>query len=446
MNRDAPIYYVSAVLDSARSEGVRLEGINSRITSIKYEDEERKADKLTLTLDNYDLAMYDEPAFKKGLILDVKWGYAGSMAPARRCVVQSLKGGLTVNVEALAESILMNKRVRSRSFTNVRRSDVVRQIAREQGFADDAILIQDSSIVYPEIAQARMTDAQLVKRLADLEGFEFYVDHDGFHWHERRLDQAPTHTLRWFTDRTGEILSFDLDNDITAKKARRRQRGRDPLERTEHEGEASDTSDTNAISLGESIEVIDPEAVSYSSREATQADVRAASEDVEPTSAQDAETAATEARARFRQGKLTAIKLKLTVRGDPLIQAKQIVKVEGLGQRISGLYYIKKVTHEINGSGFKQTLECVSDGSGGHARRSRLGDLELPSRGIPTRGNARADVSDDVAEAMRHGALNEEQILDPETGRYATIYRNTGGRVVARRTNGGRIVAIEGGS
>lgn len=440
INRDAPIYFVSAVLDSARSDGVRLNGINSRIIALKYEDNERKADKLTLTLDNYDVAMYDEPAFKKGLILDAQWGYVGNMVPARRCVVQTIKGGLTVTVEALAKSILMNKRVRSRVFTNVRRSDVARAIAREHGYGDESIIIQESGVVYPEIAQARMTDAQLVKRLADLEGFEFYVDHDGYHWHERRLDQPVAHTLRWFTDRSGEIQNFDLDNDITAKKARRRQRGRDPLERAEIEGEGSDSTDTNSVSLGETIETIDPESIRFNPREATESDVRAASEDVEPTSAQDAETAQIEARGRFRQGKLVAIQLKLTVIGDPLIQAKQIIKVEGLGQRISGLYYIKAVTHQIDASGYKQTLSCVSDGSGGHARRSVLGDLELPSRGLPTRGNARS-VEADVNEAVEHGALQEVQVLDPETNRYNTVYRNSNNRVVARRTSSGRVVA-----
>lgn len=445
MNRDAPIYYVRAVLDSSRSEGVRLDRINERILSVKFEDNERKADKLTLTLDNFDVAMYDEPAFKKGLILDVQWGYAGNMAPARRCVVQSIKGGLIVTVEALAQSILMNKLVRSRVFTNMRRSDIVRQIAREHGYSDETTIIQDTRIVYPELAQARMTDAQMIKSLADLEGYEFYVDHDGFHWHERRLDQPIAHTLRWYTDRTGEIQSFDLDNDITAKKARRRQRGRDPLEGQEIEGEGSDSSDTNAVSLGETIEVIDPESISFSSREATEADVRAASEDVEPTSAQDAESAQTEARGRFRQSKLVAIQLKLNVIGDPLLQAKQVVKVEGLGQRISGLYYVKAVTSTIDSSGFKQILSCVSNGSGGLARRSRLGDLELPSRGLPTRGNARS-VEDDVNTALEHGALQEVQVLNPETNRYETVYQNSTGRAVARRTSSGRVVTTGGNS
>ncbi len=220
--RDAPLYYVRAVLDGTQSEGVRLDRINSRILSLKYDDEESKADKVSLTLDNYDIAMYDEPAFKKGLILDVQWGYAGNMAPARRCVVQSMKGGLTVTVEGLAKSILMNKLVRSRSFTNMRRSDVVRQLARDAGYDDASIDIEDTPAVFPEIAQARMTDAVLIKRLADLEGFEFYVDHTGFNWHQRRLEQAPIRTLRYFTDRSGEIQTFDIDNDITAKKGRKK--------------------------------------------------------------------------------------------------------------------------------------------------------------------------------------------------------------------------------
>jgi phage protein D len=423
--RDAPLFYVRAVVDEASSDGVRLDRINERVISMTFSDEERKADKFTLTLDNRDLAMYDEPAFKQGLILDVTWGYPGNMCPARRCVVQSIKGGLTLTVEAVATSILMNKIVRNVNYTNVRRSDVVRELARRAGYGADFIEIEETPIVYETIVQARMTDAQMMKRLSTLEGFEFYVDHLGLHWHSRRIDQTPQRTFRYFTDMTGEIQTFSIDNDITAKKAKKRTRGRDPLNRTDHESSSSDNEDTDGESLGEIVDYVDPETATYT----TAAERRTASEDVSPTSAQDAGTAARENRGRFRAGKLVAIQLKLTVVGDPQTLSKTVVRVEGLGQRISGLYYIRKVVSKV-GTGFTQELELISNGTGGHARRSRLGDLELPTRGVPTAGN----VANDVDRAVDAGALAQEQVLDPETGRYTTVYRSTSsGRVVARR-------------
>lgn len=420
--RDAPLVWIRAVQDST-SPGTRLDLLYERITAMTFEDDERKADKFTLTVDNYDVAMYDEPAFKKGLTLDVQWGYVGNMAPARRGVVQSMKGGLTITIECIARSILMNKIVKTRTFENVRHSDVIRTIATENGYGPDVLEIDETAIVYPQVAQARMTDAQLMKRLSVLEGFEFYVDHLGLHFHAQRLDQNPAKTLRWFSDRTGEIQEFFLDNDITAKRGRRRARGRDPMERTEIDEASSDSEDTSGDSLAEIVEYLDREANAFN-----EVDANTVSEEVVSTTAQTSVAAATQTRGRFRQNKLVAIKLKLTIIGDPQIQAKTIIKVEGLGQRISGLYYIRKVVSSVGDGGFTQTLECISNGTGGHARRSRLGDLELPSRGVPTAGNTRP-----ASREQDPGALAEEQVHDEETNTYHTVYSSTAAARPARR-------------
>jgi phage protein D len=412
IDRSGPIMWLTAVQDSA-SQGVRLEKIWERMLSLEFTDDEKKADKFVLTLDNYDCEMYDDPAFKKGLTLDVQWGYPGNMAPARRGIVQTMKGGLTINVECIARSILMNKKVKSRIFENVRRSDVVRLIAAEHGYGAEVIEIDETEIVYAQITQAQKTDAQFVRYLATLEGFEFYIDHLGFHFHARRLNQNPVRTYRWFTNKDlgGEILDFSIDNDITAKKARRRARGRDPLERTEIDESASDSEDTDGESLAEIIEILDPEADVFN-----ETDANTVSEDVVPTSATSAIAAAAENRGRFRRNKLVAIKLKLTVIGDPQMQSKTIIKVEGLGERISGMYYVRKVVSKVSESGFTQELECISNGTGGVRRRSRLGDLELPTRGTPTAGNTRA------ADATPTTGMIEEQVFNEETGRYDTVY------------------------
>jgi len=126
----------------------------------------------------------------------------------------------------------MNKVARCRTFENVTRADVVRQIAQENGFGANRQDIDDTEHVLPLITQARMTDAQLLRRLADREGFEFYVDFDGLHFHQRRLGQKPVRTLQWYTaPEIGEIISLNIENDVTAKPGAVSIRGRDPLTR-----------------------------------------------------------------------------------------------------------------------------------------------------------------------------------------------------------------------
>lgn len=83
--------------------------ITDKILSLRFEDDERKADLLEITLDNQDLVELDNPAWKKGGILEVSWGYPGEMTPPRRAVIQKVAGGRELKIEAHGLEVLMNK-------------------------------------------------------------------------------------------------------------------------------------------------------------------------------------------------------------------------------------------------------------------------------------------------------------------------------------------------
>lgn len=439
-DRSAPIYYVAVVPDGNGGPTMRLDDFSDRVLSFKYEDEEQKADRVTLTIDNFDLALYDDPAFKHGMLLDVSWGYAGRMAPTRRCVVQSIKGGKTVTVTAVAQSILMNKTIRARSFTNSRYSDVARTLAREAGFGDDAIDVEETPVVHETITQARLSDAQFIRRLAEKEGYEFYVDHEGFHFHRRRLDQSPTRTFVYYIDREGgDVLDFSLDDDITKPKARHRRRGRNLTERTEIDAEASNETDTNRATLAPVASLPTPRTPAASPTASSpsvfvtfdrdtsapllsgraSADERVASEETAPTTAQDSTSAEREAVGTNRRARQSAIKLKLDVVGDPYVLAKTVIVVEGLGTRLSGRYYVKRVVSTLGNDGsYKVALEVISDGHGGHARRSRAArDLELDAREEPNTG------APNTAPPADADALEPVVMFDRDTSAPVTTFR-----------------------
>jgi phage protein D len=248
-----------------------------------------------------------------------------------------------------------------------------------------------------------MTDAQLVRRLADREGFEFYVDFDGFHFHARRLGQRPTHVMRWFTPpEVGEILSFNIDNDVTAKPGAVSVRGRDPLAKKDIHERASNAN-TQRDSLAPVIEIVDPETG------ATRLERRNISEDVRPTSEPSSTTAKREADARYRQAQHLTVELSASVIGQPSLLAKTVIELQGISQRLSGKYYVKEAAHKIDGAGYIIDLKCLRDG---HAQ---LGGA--PSKGKPNRGSA-ADP----------GALEPIEVVDPETGRTHLEYRDARGR------------------
>ena len=225
--RDAPVFTVKVQPEGKAAERLDL---SDKVLSFAFEDQEKKADKLTITVDNFDLANFDDPTWAKGNVLEVSWGYAGQTAPARQMVIKSVKGFQVLTVVAHAKSVLMDRQVRSRVFDNVTRAQVVRRVAGEHGYSGADLDVEDTNTVHAHISQARMTDAQFLRKLALRQGFEFYVDATGLHWHARRLGQKPKRTLIWYTDPgQGDVLSIDVENDVTAKPGEVVVKGRDPL-------------------------------------------------------------------------------------------------------------------------------------------------------------------------------------------------------------------------
>ena len=395
--RTEPCYFVTVVPEGAAAERVDL---SDRVLSLAFEDSEKKADKLVLTVDNWDLSNFDDPVWKKGNILEVSWGYPGEMAPARQVVIQKVTGFQTLNVEGQAKSVLMNKVARCRTFENTKRSDVARQLAEENGYGPQLQDIEDTGEILPIITQARMTDAQFLRRLADREGFEFYVDFDGLHFHQRRLGQRPVRVFRWYTaPEVGEVLALNIENDVTAKPGVVSVRGRDPITRRDIDERGSNAT-TERDSLAPVIEVVDPETGAVSIQR------RNASEEVRPSPEASAGTARREADARYRRAQQTTVELTATVLGDPAVLAKTVVEFQGISQRLSGKYWVKEAKHKIDGSGYTIEMRCLRDGT------SELGGV--PSGGRPNRENAE-DADPD--------ALRPVEVVDPETGATRVEYR-----------------------
>jgi phage protein D len=427
IRRTNPRFFVRVLPDGVAGPAPRITDLSARITELRYRDEERRADKLTLSIDNFNLALFDDPAFKRGMQLEVSWGYPQNMSPPRICVVQRITGSTTLKVEGLAQSIRLHQVGSTRVFENVRRSDVVRAIAQQAGYGAEVTDIEETPIVYPRISQGGLTDAQLLVRLARLEGFEFYVDHTGFHWHRRRLGQAPVRVLHYFTDpNMGEVVSFNIDNDITARPGRVRRRGRDLLEGTDIDESADDASDPDRETLSPIRIVVDPE-----TRD-TRIESTVGSEEVRPTTAPDSATARREAVGRFRRIQLTAIQMKMQIVGDPGLLAKTVVETRGMRQRLSTRYYTKVVEHIISGGGYACGLEMVSDGDGGHSTESRVArGLELLEPGPATSGRPNDTPPVDGAEsgggAEEGEALEPRIVIDPETRERRTEYRDRRG-------------------
>lgn len=399
-NYAGPTFSVTVLDDGGNEELLQPEDV--RVLQLTYADKERSADVLSLTVDNFDLSHFDNPVWKQGNRIRVTWGYPGRMAPARVCVIRKVTGFTQLKVEAHGLEVVMNRITRSRTFENMTIHEVITQIARENGYGSDAVDIQETEGRREHIVQANMTDYQFIRRLAHQVNYEFFMDWDGLHFHERRLEQRSQKTVTWYQEQVrSEILGINIKSDITAQPARTRVHNRNPVERNSNDAASTNENDTGRGTTGVRLVAADAEQATLTGQ------ILVAQEQQTPGQAQTEEEAADEARARRRRAQQNAVKMDMTIIGDPLVLAKAIVRVEGIGQRLSGNYYVKDATHTI-GSDYKTKLTLVKDATGSYARRA------ASSTGLP-----------EVAAARSRGNTSneEEQAGEPPNSQEAVRFR-----------------------
>lgn len=371
--RDAPAFYVRT--SSRGKKGEPFARIDSeRLISMKFVDSEKKADVLSLVVDNFDLTQFDNGLWRKGQVIEFAFGYHGRMSPAREAVIKKVTGSLQLKIEAHAKSVLMDDEGRTDVFENMKRSDVVTKIAKRHGYSGRRLEVEDTAVVHAAINQAGMTDARFIRHLANREGFEFYVDHSGLHFHKRKLEQAPVRKLTYYLDEVGEVLSIQINDDITKKPGRVVRKGRDLKRKEDIEGVGDNESLKGEATLGDYVEVIDKITGETSGKSA----VNVADDEVAPTAESSAEAAQRSAQARYRKSRSSAIKMTITMVGDPDMVAKTVFELVTPSRRLSGKYYASEVDHSL-GITYSTQIKAIRDATSSNVGLD--GDEGIPAEG-----------------------------------------------------------------
>lgn len=333
-------------------EGEKLLGfLQDRLDSFKFEDEERKIDQATLRLRNTDFRLLDEPAFVKGQRLRVQWGYYDEMSAPRDVIVQKVSGTDPITIKARSPVILMDRKPRRRIWSWTTHSDIAIQIAREYGYEGELLHVDDTSgIVYHEVIQ-RVSDMQFLAKLAKRNGFIFYIDHLGFHFHTRPVELAPTRTYTYSVDRgQGDMLDLPkIKANLTKGVTRVRTLARDPVTKEWVEAFGS-SKDTEFTALGKEEEDGDPD--NYLGER----QIRVTRQVDRPIFLMPTAEAKMRADARWRTTAEGRYKISFNALGHPEMGAKQVIDVLGLGDTWSGNYYLKKVVTNIKPGEFTQEL------------------------------------------------------------------------------------------
>lgn len=471
--RIAPQFHITATREGT-TQGERIGvDVQVNITSFAFEDTEG-AVKLAFEVDNFDLSQFDDPTFVNGDLISATHGYDGNMSPAIQAVVMnsfgghrskrhktvslkqhhttsdaSKEGGIKLKIEAIGKEILMNKERKTRSFTNMRRCDVARQIAQEQGYSGASIQIDDQGVGQPVILQSRMSDYELLRQLAHKDGVEVYIDADGFHYHRRKVGEKPIKTLTYYADATGAdpgtIISFSVSEDRTAKPGAINAVGIDPLKKTLISATGNDASASGRPVLAPVLTVLGEKVNEQTGAITPDAPLqtRVSSATTVVTTATTQADAQHQADGAYTKTQQAAVIVKLHCVGDPLIRAKQVIGIQGIGARHNGLYYVKTCKHQITTSGYTMDLECRRDGanhgtgvSGHNASPQQLASLKSQI----------ASVQNEALALQASVAANPALANDPDIQKQALALNQTALSLSNQlsRASGGGVVSSSG--
>lgn len=353
-------------------------GYDVRILGFRFEDDEKKADKLTLQIDNRDLDQLDGDLWEPGNRIAFQFGYPGHMSPIRQATITLVKGFQKLTVEADAEEVVMGRVQRTdRMWEGVRRSDVARELAREYGFSEEQIFVEESPYSVESITQAGLTDHQLLRRLALADGYEFYIDQDGFHFKARDLDATPIRVLTWFADPgVGDILSLEMETDRKLPKPGKiTAAGKDATTGQPFEVTADNASNADRTALVPTSAAVGPEDEEglafdvQTGQQITVKNPRAKTEGqavVEPSKEKTRDHAQQSVNAAYRQNALKGATMTMKIIGDPTLFAKKLIRLKGAGVKLSGNWYVTSASHDL-GSDYTTTLKLGRDNLKGAA-------------------------------------------------------------------------------
>lgn len=406
------------------SDGDRID-VSDLVLEMTVEDDEAKDDKLTLSINNPDLSLFDSPRWRKGMILEAAWGWPGNMAPAREFVIDKVGGGRVMKVEASGKESILHKRVKCRTFKNARRSEVVSEIANSYGFSTD--FIQYTPDVQEQITQARMTDAQLVRDLADREGFEWWIDYDGWHWHPRQLQQRPIFRFVYFdpdpTDpNRGNVISFNVEEGVDATKPGLvRVEGLDLLTKKKYSETASNATQRSTLA---------PMQDSYGPDDPSQAGEplveQLVTELVLPSVERTSAEAKRYAEGAWKRAQVAQVEATMVAWGVPNLVAKSVVLIEGIGPTLSGLYYVTNVKHATKAP-YLMTLKVARDGKT-RANQPQVQKLPGQGDGVPSGGTLNEQ------EPPLAGEPAAQPKTNPDTGLTETEYKAQSRHFVIKNT------------
>jgi phage protein D len=304
----------------------------------------------TLQLYNWDMnqrkvTWVDDPLFAEGNEVKILMGYLD--AELKELLTGEITGLepeftaddpfiLTVRGYDRRHRLLRGRQ--TRSFAQMKDSDIARQIASEAGLSPQ---VQDSKVILAYVFQHNQTDWEFLQGRARRIGYEVVVQDKTMHFRPQQSDQKQALTLSLDED----IVEFYPRSTTLTQVGQVAVHGWNPQEKKAIVGLAGAGQETSKMGGATS----GPQATKRAFGQASSVAV------AWPVFSQaEADQIAL---GRFNDMALAYVSGEGVCHGRADLRAGTVVKIEDLGERFSGLYYITTTSHTISAKqGYRTTF------------------------------------------------------------------------------------------
>ena len=295
------------------------------------------ADRFSLTMnvpfdrEHEEFEGFDYSAFSTGTSVDVSlgWGGTGTLQQVFVGKIESVStnfstgSGPSVGVSGYGTMHPMMRGTKDRSWEEMAVTDVVDEVLSEY-FGEKTV--EGGDMERKKIYQERETDWQLVERLAEKYGYQFYTkQNEAFFEPRESLGGDSVATLRW----GARLNSFSAEiNEAQAVK-------------TVEVRHWDMQNEKEIVGTAEDSEVKNDKKIVFRKN-------------------CDSEEHAT----KIAESKLDSLSSSIasgngeTARGIPSLTAGATVTLEGMGSKFSGEYNVTQATHRLGGSGYTTTFQA----------------------------------------------------------------------------------------
>jgi len=274
----------------------------------------------------------DDALFSIGNGVEIKLGYVDNVETVMVGEIVALEPVFafdrlpSVTVRGFDRRHRLARGRRTRTFVQQKDSDIAAQIAGEAGLTAQAT---DSAVVHDYVLQANQSDLEFLQERARRIHFEVVVEDQTFYFRPIANDAAETLTLTMESD----LLEFRPRLSALRQVTEVTVRGWDPKQKTALVGSAK-AGDEVSVMAGQS-----------SGPAASDSAFGAAPGLVGDRPVATQAEADQLAKGRFNTAALGYVTGEATCLGRTDVHPGSVIKLDGIGQRFSGVYYVAGVKH-----------------------------------------------------------------------------------------------------